>query len=615
MARGESSDQTSADCGPEVRAPLMCGIAGVFAYGDGAPAVDRAELKAMNERMRPRGPDAGGVWLADDGRVGLAARRLAIIDLTDEGTQPMTDVDGELRIVFNGEIYNHRELRARLERFGARFHSTSDTEVLLQLYRRNGEAMVDLLHGMFAFAIWDGRARRLFAARDPYGIKPLYVADDGATLRFASTVKALLAGGRVSAAHDPAGIAGFWLLGSVPEPFTIHRSIRAVEAGTCLTADAGGVSNARRYYSIARTFAHAREQESIADLVEPATLLRELITESLRYHLVSDVPVGAFLSSGIDSTALTALAAAAGNPPRTVTVAFEELRGYAEDEAPLAERFAEERGLPHTTRVVTRDEFRADVPKIFDAMDQPTIDGVNTWFVSKAAAETGLKVAISGLGGDELFGSYPAFRALPRLTRLARVPLAPLLARAARNPKAKYVARYARTYAGAYLLKRGLFMPDELPSLMGGDAAEEGLRRLAVIEYIASKMEPDPRTTFGRVAALESSLYMRNQLLRDTDWASMAHSLEVRTPLVDASLLRQIAPLLLIKGENCKQYFAGSPRPPLPDWLRARRKTGFMVPLQAWADLAPDGTSTRMRSWARTVADNFGLKFEVRGSQ
>ena len=575
----------------------MCGIAGVFAYGDGAPAVDGAELEAMNERMRPRGPDAAGVWIAGDARVGLAARRLAIIDLSAEGTQPMADVDGELRIVFNGEIYNHRELRARLERFGARFHSTSDTEVLLQLYRRDGEAMVDLLRGMFAFAIWDSRTRRLFLARDPYGIKPLFVSDDGSTLRFASTVKALLAGGRVSAAHDPAGVAGFWLLGSVPEPFTIHRDIRAVEAGTCFAAG----QPPRSYYSVARTYEHAREQESIADLVEPATLLRELITESLRYHLVSDVPVGAFLSSGIDSTALTALAASAGTPPRTVTVAFDELQGRAEDESPLAERFARERGLEHVTRVVTRQEFHADLPKIFDAMDQPTIDGVNTWFVSKAAAEASLKVVISGLGGDELFGGYPSFRTMPRLTRLARLPLAPLLARAARNPKAKYVGQYARSYAGAYLVQRGLFMPDDLPSLMRRDAAEEGLRRLGVFDYIGSKLQPDPRSTFGRVAALESSLYMRNQLLRDTDWASMAHSIEVRTPLVDASLLRQIAPLLLIEGARCKQYFAGSPRPPLPEWLRARRKTGFMVPLQAWMDLAPDGTSTRMRSWARAV--------------
>ena len=586
----------------------MCGIAGVFAYGDGAPAVDHAELESMNERMRPRGPDAAGVWIADDGRVGLAARRLAIIDLSAEGTQPMTDVDGELRIVFNGEIYNHRELRARLERFGARFHSTSDTEVLLQLYRRDGEAMIDLLRGMFAFAIWDSRTRRLFMARDPYGIKPLYIADDGATLRFASTVKALLAGGRVSAAHDLAGIAGFWLLGSVPEPFTIHAAIQSVQAGTCFSVDEGaGRAAARPYYSVAKTYEHAREQESIADLVEPATLLREFITESLRYHLVSDVPIGAFLSSGIDSTALTALAASAGTPPRTVTVGFDELRGRADDEAPLAERFARERGLAHITRVVTGQEFRADLPRIFDAMDQPTIDGVNTWFVSKAAAESGLKVAISGLGGDELFGSYPAFRTVPRLTRLARIPLAPLLARAARNPKAKYVAQYARSYAGAYLVKRGLFMPDELPSLMGRDAAEEGLRRLGVVDYIGSKLQPDPRTTFGRVAALESSLYMRNQLLRDTDWASMAHSIEVRTPLVDAALLRQIAPLLLIEEERCKQYFADSPRPPLPQWLRARRKTGFMVPLQKWMDLAPDGTSTRMRSWARIVAESFAL--------
>ena len=171
-----------------------------------------------------------------------------------------------------------------------------------------------------------------------------------------------------------------------------------------------------------------------------------------------------------------------------------------------------------------------------------------------------------------------------------------------RNPKAKYVTRYARTYAGAYLVKRGLFMPDELPALMGRDAA------IAAIEHIGARMEPDPGTTFGRVATLEASLYLRNQLLRDTDWASMAHSLEVRTPLVDASLLRQIAPLLLAKGARCKQYFAASPEPPLPDWLRARQKTGFSVPLEEWMDLAPDGTTTRMRSWAKIVAENFGLR-------
>ena len=202
-------------------------------------------------------------------------------------------------------------------------------------------------------------------------------------------------------------------------------------------------------------------------------------------------------------------------------------------------------------------------------MDQPTIDGINTWFVSKAAAERGLKVAISGLGGDELFGSYPSFRdAAAHRRRVARCrspQRSP--AASARNPKARAVAQYGATWAGAYLLKRGLFLPDDLPSLMGADAAREGLEQLSMLDHIASTIDPDPGTPFGRVAALEASLYMRNQLLRDTDWASMAHSLEVRTPLVDATLLRQIAPLLMVEKSRCKQHFAESPRNPLPDWL------------------------------------------------
>jgi asparagine synthase (glutamine-hydrolysing) len=586
----------------------MCGIAALFAYGSGAPPVDLTEIESITEWMRPRGPDAGGTWISPDARVALGSRRLAIIDLTDEGTQPMTDVDGELRIVFNGEIYNYRELRARLARLGARFHSTTDTEVLLQLYRHDGAAMVELLRGMFSFAIWDPRERRMFVARDPYGIKPLYIADDGQTFRAASTVKALLAGGRISREHDPAGVAGFWLMGSVPEPHTIFKSIRAVEAGTSFFVGERGVENVRRYYSIAGTLGRGVHDEAAARLVQPNVLLRELVTDSLRHHLVADVPVGAFLSSGIDSSALVALATEAGNgaPPRTVTLRFEEFAGAAFDEAPLAERFAREIGSDHVTRLVTRAEFIADLPKLFDAMDQPTIDGTNTWFVSKAAAERGLKVAISGLGGDELFGSYPSFRALPRIVAASRLPLAATVAgRLGRNPKARAVAQYGATWAGAYLLKRGLFLPDDLPSLMGVEAAREGLAQLSMLDHIADTIEPDPGTPFGRVAALEASLYMRNQLLRDTDWASMAHSLEVRTPLVDATLLRQIAPLLMVEKSRCKQHFAESPRTPLPDWLSRRRKTGFSVPLAEWAQLPPDGTSTRMRSWARRVMEQW----------
>src|SRR3954453_14499862 len=569
----------------------MCGIAALFAYGSAAAPVEPVEIEAITERMRPRGPDAGGTWISPDNRLALGSRALAIIDLSDEGTQPMTDVDGELRIVFNGEIYNYRELRARLERLGARFHSTTDTEVLLQLYRHDGAAMVELLRGMFSFVIWNPRERRMFVARDPYGIKPLYIADDGQTFRAASTVKALLAGGRVSRERNPAGVAGFWLMGAVPEPHTIFKSIRAVEAGTSFFVGERGIENVRRYYSIASTLRRGVQDEAAARLVQPNVLLRELITDSLRHHLIADVRVGAFLSSGIDSSALVALATeASGKPPHTVTLRFEEFAGAPLDEAPLAERFARQIGSDHVTRLVTRDEFVADLPKLFDAMDQPTIDGTNTWFVSKAAAERGLKVAISGLGGDELFGSYASFRALPRIVSAARLPLAASVAGLlGRNPKARAVAQYGATWAGAYLLKRGLFLPDDLPSLMGVEAAREGLAQLSMLDHIASTIEPDPGTPFGRVAALEASLYMRNQLLRDSDWASMSHSLELRVPLVDVTLLRALAPAVDDPGfANGKHLIAMAPRPPLPRAVMTRSKTGFTTPIARWVLQSPE---------------------------
>jgi asparagine synthase (glutamine-hydrolysing) len=577
----------------------MCGITALFAYGATAPAIRREELEVITESMRTRGPDAGATWISPDGRVGLGSRRLAIIDLTAEGTQPMFDVERELVIAFNGEIYNYRELRASLERGGARFHSQTDTEVLLQLYRRDGERMLGLLRGMYAFAIWDTRARRMFVARDPYGLKPLYYADDGATIRLASEVKALLAGGGVSRTIDPAGAAGFFLTGSVPEPFTIREDVRLVEAGTAFHVEAErGRSETRTHFNIAEVFRRGRTQRGVAGLTQPEVAFQERLEESVLHHLVSDVPVGVFLSAGIDSSALTAIAAERSSEQlRTFTLAFDEFRGHLGDEAPLAERFARETGTLHTTRVVTREEFHRDLPAIFAAMDQPTIDGVNTWFVSKAVHEAGVKVAISGVGGDELFGGYPSFSRIPKITRIARSPLAPLVPLLRRHPKAPLLATMGRTYPGAYVLQRGLFLPHELPAILGEDVAREGLERLRLLELVGRAMQPDPDTPFGRVAALEASLYMRNQLLRDTDWASMAHSVEVRTPFVDAALLRQIAPLLIDNGRACKDMLAAR----LPDWLRTRPKTGFFVPMREWMDLPPDGTSTRMRSWARHV--------------
>jgi asparagine synthase (glutamine-hydrolysing) len=321
------------------------------------------------------------------------------------------------------------------------------------------------------------------------------------------------------------------------------------------------------------------------------------VRSSVRAHLVADVPVGVFLSAGIDSGAIAALAAeSSAETTRGLTITFDEFAGGADDESPLAAEVARTYGVEHTRRVVTRAEFERDVPKIWDAMDQPTIDGINTWFVSKGARELGLKVALSGLGGDELWGGYPSFRDVPRWTRWTWLPsrmpglgralrslAAPILRRSRWSPKIAGVVELGGDVSGAYLLRRGLFMPWELPALLDRDALEEGLARLRPLEYIGEHLDPDPGTDFGRVATLESALYMRNQLLRDTDWASMAHSLEVRTPLVDSVLLHEVARFTVRRGEpNSKALLARAPRTPLPRAISERRKTGFTTPIAAW---------------------------------
>jgi asparagine synthase (glutamine-hydrolysing) len=583
-------------------APFMCGIAGIYAYHYAANSVDRTELQRIRDYMAARGPDGVGEWYAQNERVGLGHRRLAIIDLSQHGAQPMVSADGKLVITFNGEIYNYRQLRVKLEARGHRFRSQSDTEVLLHLYAEKGNAMIEDLRGMFAFGLWDTEKNCLLLARDPFGIKPLYYADDGWTLRFASQVKALLAGGNVSRNQEPAGWVGFCLFGSVPEPFTTYQEIRALPAGSTLWVDRIGTREIKPYFSIANAYCQAKVGRVPASDRNVQHLVQEALLDSVCHHLVADVPVGAFLSSGIDSGALVGLMRDAGQKEiQTVTLSFEEFRGRHEDEAPLAAEIAAHYGTRHTTRMVTEQEFRKDLPKILEAMDQPSIDGLNTWFVSKAARELGLKVAISGLGGDELFGGYRSFRSLPLWVRALAIPgripglgdltraLLSRVNRASRfiNPKAAGLLKYGGTYAGAYLLRRGLFMPWELEAVLGADTVRLGLRRLDPLRHIETTLRPLPNTSFGKVATLESSLYMRNQLLRDTDWASMAHSIEVRVPLVDVELLTRVAPVTTKTRSLYKRMLADSPRAPLPRKLIERSKTGFTTPIQAWLERDP----------------------------
>jgi asparagine synthase (glutamine-hydrolysing) len=597
----------------------MCAIAGIFAYAPSAPQPRLEELRATRDAMAARGPDGFGEWKSGGGVVLLGHRRLSILDLSDRASQPMRSADGRLTITFNGEIYNYPALRQRLEQGGVQFRTTSDTEALLHLYAAQGAAMLSALEGMFAFAIWDDQDKTLFLARDPYGIKPLYYADDGATFRFASQVKALLAGA-VDTKPDDAGLAGFCLFGSVPEPFTLYRNISALPAGASLTIRQGGAKATPAIY--------ASTTEALTDgaqppwSAEPRTLLNEALRESVARHLLSDVEVGLFLSAGIDSGALLGLMRDAGaKRVRALTLSFDEFSGEHQDETPLAKVVADYYGAEHVTRRVTRAEFDEDLPNIFAAMDQPSIDGINTWFVAKAAHEAGLKVALSGAGGDELLGGYSSFTDIPRMVRqlgwLAAVPglgrlvrgaataLAP--AYAAAHPKMVSLLDYSGGYASAYLLRRGLFLPQELPALLGRDRAEAGLNRLTPRSLIRRTLRPDPHNPALRVAAMETSLYLRNQLLRDADWAGMAHSVEIRTPLVDFALLKRAAPALPRLGGGGKIALAHAPARPLPDIVLHRRKTGFGVPLNAWTNGDGAASGLTSRRWALRVLREFGL--------
>ncbi|MHB8159797.1 MAG: asparagine synthase (glutamine-hydrolyzing) [Thermoleophilia bacterium] len=608
----------------------MCGIAGFISTPRASEASALDATRRMVTRMHTRGPDAEGLWTSAG--VVLGHRRLAILDLDARANQPMVSTDGRYTIVFNGEIYNFRELRRELEAKGIAFRTTSDTEVLLALFAREGERMLPRLRGMFAFAIWDTQTRELFLARDPYGIKPLYYTRTKDGLLFASQVKALLASGLVPKELEPAGLAGFYLWGSVPEPWTLYRDVFALPAGHLLRVRAGAPESPVCWHEIRK---HWRGQgsshpnplpqagEGVNQLQEQ---VRQAVTDSVRAHLVADVPVSVFLSGGIDSAALAGMTSGLDAQVEGITIGFEEFAGRHEDEVPMAAAIAAHYGLPHFVRRISRTEFEQDIPHILDAMDQPSIDGVNTWFAGKAAAERGYKVVLSGVGGDELFCGYSSFRQIPRAAAMGRAiaaipgarallaaPCAYLAKRLAK-PKLAAIPAFMGSLEGAYFLRRSLFLPEELPALMGADMAREGLARLGGSP--PGMTQADARDGAAAVGLLESTHYLRNQLLRDSDWASMGHSLELRTPLVDGALLETLGPYVSgFAGGAGKAMLARSPGKPLPESIINRPKTGFSLPMaQCLSEATDQGAGADMpllsapgtpwaRRWARVVVE------------
>jgi asparagine synthase (glutamine-hydrolysing) len=558
----------------------MCGICGL-ATADGVTP-DREMVERMSRTLRHRGPDSDGLHLR--GPVALAARRLSIIDL-EGGSQPIANEDGSVVVVQNGEIYNFRELRRELEGQGHRFATGCDTEVLVHLYEQHGEGFVERLRGMFAIALWDEGERRLLLARDRFGIKPLYYRLSGGDISFASELKAMLEQPGFSRAIDPRAVAAYLAFNSIPAPLTVFAEARKLPPGHLLSWRGGEVT-LRRY---ARPQPVAADEVRKGGIDELAAELRDVLRDSIRAHLVADVPVGVLLSGGVDSGGITALAAAeSGEALRTFSIGFEE-SGF--DEMGRARLVAERYGTDHRELVLRPDAVEL-LPKLVEAFDEPFGDSsaLPTYLVSELAAGE-VKVALSGEGGDELFGGYYTYVAdhlAPRVGRLATLakPLVEALpsgdSRVGFDYKAK---RFARAAANADPLERHHAWKEIHPAqrrraLMGADPGWD-----PVDLYRERYAETQGAQRLARMQDVDLGIYLVDDLLVKTDRASMAHSLELRVPLLDqrvADFALAMPDRLKVRGFAKKRLLRRALAPLLPREIVHGRKQGFSIPLAAW---------------------------------
>ena len=581
----------------------MCGIAGIIGRLDN---FNRAALERMNDAMVHRGPDASGTWVSATDSCGwgalLAHRRLSILDLSPAGAQPMVDpVTGHV-VVFNGEIYNFRDLRRRLEAEGQELRSTGDTAVMLRALGLHGPTAVGWLRGMFAFACWDPKERRLVLARDPLGIKPLYLArssdpDAGWSLAFASELRALLASGLLGAPRlDPQAVGSSVWNGFVIGPGTAVQGVELLWPGRLLEFDGAGKKVGQQDFWRIPDHApgFAMDEGSLGSILE----------EGLRLHLASDVPLAVFLSGGVDSSVVANLAQrAAKSPIHTFTLAFEE---HELNEGPIARRIAAAIGTEHHEVVLTEARFLENLDAALDSLDQPTFDGLNAYYLSRAIREAGFTVALSGAGGDELFGGYTSYRNLPALDRWSRrvawAPQSLLIAAAklatwplrwsggtippqTRWAKLPEMVRRGDDLLALYQLAYALFLPGFQHELLAPDFAEALTDGLPAAMRQRLLTETRGRTPLSAISVMEQRLFLGERLLRDNDAASMACSLEQRVPLVDQVVLESVDRL----SDQARYQPLGQKAMLRRIGLRGldpalfdRPKSGFVLPFDRW---------------------------------
>lgn len=579
----------------------MCGIGGFYlsASSNGRHHnINCVEvISKMVGSLHHRGPDDRDTWIDEKNgtKIGFGHTRLSILDLSSAGRQPMVDPQTGNRILYNGEVYNFRELHQSLNIDESVWSSSTDTEVVLRAYAKWGKQCLEHLRGMFAFAIWDEQQQVLFLARDRLGIKPLYYYVSDGLFVFSSEVRTLLASGLVPRLLDPVALEEYLAYQSIPAPHTLIRGLRTMLPGTWMTVNASGKIQEGSYWDLlANTSLEAR----FATKAESHHKVGELLRESMALHLVSDVPVGAFLSGGIDSTIITALMTEAGKTPQTFTVVFTE-KAYTE--ARHAGQVASKLHTDHTEILLTEQTLLEQLPVALAAMDQPTGDGVNTYVVSQYVKKAGIKVALSGLGGDEFFAGYPSFARFERAGKYLRMwgktphALRSLAARAVRAiggsslgvAKSASIIESDGTIPNVYPWLRQVLLPAQRRALFS-----EPWQRITGVTpdpYVALLREafiraPDAEM-LSQVSYAEARTYMHDVLLRDTDQMSMAHSLEVRVPLLDHKLVEYVMGLPDARKRpngTFKRLLVESVSDLVPREVAQRPKQGFTLPFDLW---------------------------------
>jgi asparagine synthase (glutamine-hydrolysing) len=547
----------------------MCRITGIY-----HPSKNnlKAQVTAMRDAMQHGGPDDEGIYVHESLPLAFGHRRLSLIDLSPAGHQPMQDE--HLTIVFNGEIYNYKELKSTLQHYGYQFRSNSDTEVILKAYLHWGEDAFEYFNGMFALALWDEKKQQIILARDHAGIKPLYYYLNDECLYFASEIRAFQHAEK-KFPENPNWRSAFLTFGHLPEPITTLKDVVPLEKGTTLTIDIPTLKAKKKQYF---NWKFSGELKSETEALQ---LMKETMEQAVQRHLVSDAPIGLFLSGGIDSSLLTLIASHSQKENlHTLSIVFNE-KEFSEDK--YQQLIIQKTNAKHQSFLVTKDVFNDSLADATRAMDQPTIDGINTYFISKYAKEYGLKAVLSGLGADELFGGYPSFQQQKKLDFIKKAPDSFLkgLQHLPDHRMRKLSYAGIKNSAAEYLFYRGIYTPIAVASLLDStqNEVENQLDKLSN-HYTLNGLKDG-----NRVSWLETNFYMQNQLLKDSDFMSMWHGLEIRVPFLDKEVMMMagvINSAIKFRKSMPKYLLVKAFENELPVEIWKRKKQGFTFPFEGW---------------------------------